>query len=433
MEERHKYHTTVALKKKYMECEDKLNNLAKNMKTDILPTLASDVEQLSKTLDFQEQRLQAVEKEVNEFRERLKTTVDGRCDMMIEGLRQEYKKQTSEISDIISELEKQINDIELFISMCNEKVREGGLDLIEFSKATPPCTDTVLSNVPYTIPTYAPNQNMLDSITDIVGNLKWEAREINLTKPSNHMMPDSEYLKSVVDIKLVSSFSVSDKVTSVVPTGKETAWVASWNSDTMTMYDVTGKRIRSVTLSFPAGFWDLAVKQSGDVIICNNDDKVRLVTVNDDVSTLIDPAHYRPGGVCLTVREEIVVCMGGKDDTDNNHVAMYSTDGKKQIRTIFVKDEQGKQMLTNPFRVVMNGEYFSVLNYGSNVVTCDEDGKVRWVYDGSHSEVGKLSSFGMCVDKFHNLLISDWRKKCIHYVDREGCLLQILLTRANTG
>ena len=55
------------------------------------------------------------------------------------------------------------------------------------------------------------------------------------------------------------------------------------------------------------------------------------------------------------------------------------------------------------------------------------------VYDGSQTETGKLDAWGMCMDKFRNLLISDWTNNCVHYVDRAGCLIQILLISDQHG
>ena len=425
-EEKHTKHTTFAIGKKYIECENKLNDLVRSIETDVLPTLASDVEKLTKTLDAQEQILQNVEKEVNAFRERLKTKVDERCDEIIDELRQKYTKQTSDMNDMITDLERQIKDSELFISICNEKVREGGLDLIEYSKFTPPTFYTLPSNISYTIPTFDQSQNLLDHITQLVGNLKWEDYKITLTNPLKPQIPKSKDLKSMIAIKLLGSFRTEVFASSVVPTGKGTVWVANLHSDTMKMYDNTGKSIRSVTVTKAAGILDLAVKQSGNIVVCNDDYKVRLVTVNDMVNSLIDTEPFIPQGICLTEREEIVVCMAGQGD--ENRVAVYSPDGKKLVRKIVVKDDKGTQLLTDPKRVVMNGEYISVMNHMSNVVTCDEDGKVTWVYDGSQTKVGKLYATGMCVDKFCNLLISDMKNDCVHFVDREGGLIKILLT-----
>ena len=425
-----KKHSTLAIGKKYIECEDKLNDLVKNMEADILPTLASNVEQLNKTLESQEQRSQEVEKEVNEFRKRLKATVDERCDKIIDELRQKYKKQTSDIGIMISELEKQIKDTELLISIYSKKVREGGLDLIEYCKVTQPTTD-IPSYITYTIPTFVPSQNLLDSITKLVGNFKWEAKKITLIKPTKPSIQESENVKQVFDIELVGSFRTDISGTSVTPTGKDAVWVAFYGSDTMTMYDITGKNIRSVTVKKGASIFDIAVKKSDDVIACCKDNTVRLMKVNGVVDILIDTMPYTPLGVCLNEREEIVVCMAPMDY--KNHVAVYSPDGKKQVRRIVVKDDKGRQLLTDPTRVVMNGEYFSVMNHMSDVVTCDEDGKVRWMYDGSQTQAGWLNAWGMCIDQFRNLLISDWSNSCVHYLNREGGLIQILLNNDKHG
>ena len=212
----------------------------------------------------------------------------------------------------------------------------------------------------------------------------------------------------------------------MIPTGKETAWIASWGNDTMLMYDTQGTTIRSVTVAKHTRIWDIAVKQSDDVIVCNRDNKVRLMTVTGEVSTLIDSEPYSPQGVCLTEREEIMLCMAGR--SDENHVALFSSNGKKKIRKIAVKSSKGKQLLTDPYRVVVNAGNISVMNWMSNVVTCEKDGKARWVYDGTQAKMGKLDARGMCKDKFRNLLISDHDNHCVHYVDREGGLIQILLS-----
>ena len=134
----------------------------------------------------------------------------------------------------------------------------------------------------------------------------------------------------------------------------------------------------------------------------------------------------------MTAREEIVVCMVGQGD--KNHVTVYSQDGKSNVRDITVKDGQGRQMLTDPLCIVMNGEDFSVVNCDINVVTFDEGGKVRWVYDGSQAErEGRFTPHGLCVDKFCNLLITDRYRHYVHFVDRKGVLIQLLMTENQHG
>ena len=51
----------------------------------------------------------------------------------------------------------------------------------------------------------------------------------------------------------------------------------------------------------------------------------------------------------------------------------------------------------------------------------------------SNTERGKLDAYGMFIDKYCYLLIPDFKNHCVHYVSREGGLIQILLTRDKHG
>ena len=350
-------------------------------------------------------------------------------------LRQKETGQISEISDVIQNLELRIKEIELFINVCGEKVRKGGLDLIEYSKVTPPTSDTCLPAGLNCIPIFAPDQDLLSSITKLVGEIELGVIEINLTRQTNPGTTDivtSVRIKpGDIKIKNFGSFRTRGVGKSVVPAGKDTAWMADFGNTTLHMYDTEGRHITSVTVTEQGGILDLAVRQQGGVIVCNDDNKVRILTKNGVIRILIDTEPYCPQGVCLSEKGEIAVCMGGRGD--ENHVVIYSPNGKHKVREIAVKDDQGNQLLINPHGVVITGEYISVMNLDSNVVTFDMVGKVRWVYDGSRTEQVKFCPKGMSRDKFCNLLITDSGNHAIHYVDREGGLIQILRTKDGYG
>ena len=429
--EKHDKHSITAIETKYIEIEDRLNELTNGLERNELPTLKSNRKHLLEAQKEHEEQFQYVEKEVNRFRMELKAAVDDRCDKLLIELKQKDIEQISEIRAAISDLEEQIKEIDLFIKSCCKKVRKGGLDLIEYDRINSlPIIDIYPPNVSFNLPNFVPCQDLLSSIKKYVDEIKWEGREINVIKCATYL-GTLDPTKPIINIKKLSSFHMDHFGMSVVPVGKDTTWIANFFSDTMEMYDIRGKKISNVSLTKNVYILDLAVKQTGDIIMCNTDNKVRLVTVGGTVTIVIDTAPYSPKGVCLTEKEDLLVCMAGKGG--DNHVAVYSPDGKQIQRKIVVQDDQGKQMLTVPRGVVMNGEYISVLNLGSNVVTCDEDGKVRWVYDGSQTEMGKLDAMGMCIDKFDNFLISDYEHHCVHYVDREGGLIQILLTGYKHG
>ena len=155
-----------------------------------------------------------------------------------------------------------------------------------------------------------------------MSQIEWEDRKINLIEHSTHV-DTFEPTKSIFNIKKLSFFYINHSATSVVPTGKGTAWISSFHSNKIDLYDIRGKRISEITLT--EGVLDLAVKQTGDIIVCNRDNKVRLVTVGGTETILFNTAHYRPQCVCLTKTEEIMVCMANKDN--DNHVAVCSPNG----------------------------------------------------------------------------------------------------------
>ena len=183
---------------------------------------------------------------------------------------------------------------------------------------------------------------------------------------------------SIIDVKVLHTFDIQIRGSTVLPAGMDTAFMSYEYGDALFMYDYIGGKVKSVIVEKEIGIWDIAVKRSGEVIVCNRDNKVRLVNVNGKVSTLVDTAPFSPQGVCLTDTDEILVCMA--EQRDQNHVVVYSCGGKKKVREIVVKDSQGEQMLTDPYRVVINGADISILNHMSNVVTIGKNKKLRWVY-----------------------------------------------------
>ena len=88
---------------------------------------------------------------------------------------------------------------------------------------------------------------------------------------------------------------------------------------------------------------------------------------------------------------------------------------------------------TKSSRLVVNGTDIT-FSVDLAVVTIEQDGKIKWEYDGSQANLGQMfKPHGICVDMSHNLLISDFDNNCVHYVDREGVLIQILLTQEQHG
>ena len=176
------------------------------------------------------------------------------------------------------------------------------------------------------------------------------------------------------------------------------------------------------------------MKRNGDIIACNHDKKVRLVSDQGWTSTLIETAPFFPCGVCLTATEEIVLCMKLGNNHHSNHLAVHSADGTKKLRHIKVNDVHGNQVLADPYRVVATAYGFVVVNHGMNVVKFDDHGRVDWTYDGSQIELKHdFYPRGLCTDKFFNILVTDYDNRCVHRINHDGCLLDIILSSEKHG
>ncbi|KAK3082436.1 hypothetical protein FSP39_023498 [Pinctada imbricata] len=168
------------------------------------------------------------------------------------------------------------------------------------------------------------------------------------------------------------------------------------------------------------------------MLVTCSDKKVRRVSVSGKVSTIIDTAPFDCMSVYVTTKQEIVVCMYGQGDKD--HVAVYSPDGRSKLREIRGRDGQGKRLITIPYRMVQNGQDLFVVNDSRNVVCVDEKDNVRWMYDGKQAKLEKsFYPIGICVDKYNNLLVTDFYNDCVHYIEKEGGLKKVTLTQEQAG
>ena len=460
IEERHQRHAITTIENKYMECEDQLNNLVIDLKRNGMTCIDSSIQELRGNLASNERKFENIKSEVNKFREELKETVDKSCDKLVTELDQKQTERTSEVQDVIENSEKDFREKEHFMSLCVEKIRRGGLDLIKFCKLPAPSNVQTLPTILQSTPIFVPARGLIDTITQKVGEIRWEGGEgvdsgtrgaRSLENSSATGKTGIKELASVADMRknddqggppmippranapttMVESFDIEIIGSSVVPVGKGASWVAYGCSETMYMYDKKGNKVKSVTVKNGTEIWDIAVKLSGDIIVCSKDKKVRMMSVNGAVTELIDTAPFSPQGVCLMERGEIVVCMSGQ--ATKNHVQVYSPDGKFKLRKMEDTRYKEKQLLVDPYRVVKNDKNISVLNYGSNVVTVGLDCKVGVLYSGSHACERQFFAVGMCVDRMLNYMISDWNNHCVHYVDRSGGLIRLLLTRDQHG
>ena len=124
IELKHQRHAISAIATKYIECEDKINELAKNLEKRTLQDLKTKKDELRKNLKLHKQTFEEVVGEVNKFRTELKTVVDKTCDTILGDIKQRETDQTLDIKKTRVDLEIDIEDTECFISLVVPKLEK---------------------------------------------------------------------------------------------------------------------------------------------------------------------------------------------------------------------------------------------------------------------------------------------------------------------
>ena len=423
----HKLHDFCPIEEAYLEKEISLNAYIKELEDDVHTKLDKLIDNAKQGNTEEESSIEKEIDDVNEFRKEMKKTVDIQCDSLIETLR----KSNVDKINIIVELQKQKQNVNRLIRECKEKIWEGKLDLIEYSPPSPNSLVPNPPNVSLVQARFVPDTRVLDDIRKGLGRI--EFRDSDKTEKVVACYKDrDQFDRSKLQVKKVKHFSSEKDATSITMAGKNRAWIADVCSDTIYLYNNNGKIIKSVTVAKGVGIRDTAVTPAGEIIVTNTDNKVRRVSVDGTVTILIDAAPFVPEGVCLTATGQIAVCMNGQ--RDENHVAIYTHDGRSKVSEIRGSDAEKKHVVTTPYSIVQNGEDFCVVNFCENVVCLTQTGECRWIYDGRSADLKEpFRPRGVCCDKYQNLLVSDYNNDSVHYLDGEGQLIHVILTEEQVG
>ena len=422
----HQNHKFCPIDEAYLTAEKRLNSYINELDNFVKSELEQLTTNTETEIETHENKISKLKTKVNAFRQELKDAVDKSCDDLIDSL----EKPNTERKAFLLEIEKQKQNVVHLTNECTEKIWEGNLDIITYNPPDPSSLIPIRQKSPDLVPEFVPGRGLIEIIKDGVGNIEYtEVKREDQTKEPSHTTQACETGK--FQVTKVGSFQSEIGATAMATAGKNRAWVAYFMSDTMYLYDTEDKVPRSVTVRKEVGINDMEVKRSGEVIVTNSDKKVRMVDAKGKVTTLINTAPYEAYGVCLTETEEIVVCMRGQGD--KNHIAVYSPDGKRKVSGVRGRGTDNVNLITWPYRVVQIGEDFCVVNYGGNVVSVDRTGRVRWVYDGRVANLGSFSPMGICSDKYHNVLLTDYYNNCVYCLDREGQLIQLILTEKQVG
>ena len=423
----HKLHDFCPIEEAYLEKEISLNAYIKELEDGVHTKLDKMIDNAKQDNAREESSIEKEIDDVKEFRKEMKKTVDIQCGSLIDTLR----KSNVDKTNITAELQKQKQNVDRLIRECKEKIWEGKLNLIEYSPPSPSLLVPNLPPISLEKAKFVPDTAILDNIRKGLGRI--EFGDTGKTEKAVVSSKDREQFdRSKLQVKKLKHFNSKPYATSINIAGKNRAWIADDECDTMYLYDNNGKVIKSVTVAKGVGIRDTVVTSTGEIFVTNEDKKVRRVSVNGTVTILIDTELFKPKGVCLMDTGQIAVCMS--EQGGQNHVAIYTHEGRRKVSEIRGSDANKKHVITDPLDVVQNGKDFCVVNSEKNVVCVKQTGECRWIYDGRSAGRGRgFWPVRICCDKYLNLLVSDNYNNCVHYIDGEGQLIQMILTEKQVG
>ena len=247
IEDKHQRHAIIAIERKYMECEDRLNDMATKLEKQTLKDLELNIEKLRTEMKSCEDTFGNVVDEVNRFRQELKEAVDKSCDKLVKEINDKQSKSISDIKIAISDLEKQTKVTEELISSISREIREGGMKLIEYIPENPPNKAISVFEIS-TEPVFVPDKTLIEMISNKVGSLSFNqsmksGKHIaSLTSRNSPLVPVPSIHVSIV-CNLKARFSGA----SIVPVGQDCAWIAYNGSPIVALYDRKGKEVRFLT------------------------------------------------------------------------------------------------------------------------------------------------------------------------------------------
>ena len=176
IEEWHQGHAFIAIEKKYIECEDQLNIMAMDLRKNEMTQMEQHIEELRQKLSSNEKTFEDIKTDINKFRRELKETVDMSCDKLVSEMEKEQTEQKTCINDVIKDSENQIQATEWFLSLCEDKIKKGGLDLLQFCRKPSPSNALSVFNIPEITPVFVPARDLIEVISQNIGEIRMEGK-----------------------------------------------------------------------------------------------------------------------------------------------------------------------------------------------------------------------------------------------------------------
>lgn len=344
-------------------------------------------------------------------------------------------KLKSDIEEMVNRHQAVLNKHEDEITVTITEIRQSIADLKKLQESKDICHVTeyesrnaefqrLLPNINISLPNFTPQKIDRDQFLKKFGSLDQPAVSFATKECSNTVqIPGAESStlsdKPLLDIpKVVTAFVTEyEELKSVAYLNDDEVWTCG-DDNIITLYNIQGEQLNSVTTQSRKRPFDIAVKQNGILVYTVDENKTVNVAENTDTHRAISLSRWEPSGVCVTTSGDLLVVMYSWKNSQVK-VVRYSGFASKQSYHYGERGSRGY--------VCENKNLDICASFNSEIVVGSQAGKHRFTYSGPESATKKSFSFtGIATDSQCKILTIDDNNSCIHILDQNGTFLRFI-------
>lgn len=344
-------------------------------------------------------------------------------------------KLKSDIEEMVNRHQAVLNKHEDEITVTITEIRQSIADLKKLQESKDICHVTeyesrnaefqrLLPNINISLPNFTPQKIDRDQFLKKFGSLDQPAVSFATKECSNTVqIPGAESStlsdKPLLDIpKVVTAFVTEyEELKSVAYLNDDEVWTCG-DDNIITLYNIQGEQLKSVTTQSRKRPFDIAVKQNGILVYTVDENKTVNVAENTDTHRAISLSRWEPSGVCVTTSGDLLVVMYSWKNSQVK-VVRYSGFASKQSYHYGERGSRGY--------VCENKNLDICASFNSEIVVGSQAGKHRFTYSGPESATKKSFSFtGIATDSQCKILTIDDNNSCIHILDQNGTFLRFI-------
>lgn len=344
-------------------------------------------------------------------------------------------KLKSDIEEMVNRHQTVLNKHEDEITVTITEIRQSIADLKKLQESKDICHVTeyesrnaefqrLLPNINISLPNFTPQKIDRDQFLKKFGSLDQPAVSFATKECSNTVqIPGAESStlsdKPLLDIpKVVTAFVTEyEELKSVAYLNDDEVWTCG-DDNIITLYNIQGEQLNSVTTQSRKRPFDIAVKQNGILVYTVDENKTVNVAEDTDTHRAISLSRWEPSGVCVTTSGDLLVVMYSWKNSQVK-VVRYSGFASKQSYHYGERGSRGY--------VCENKNLDICASFNSEIVVASQAGKHRFTYSGPESATKKSFSFtGIATDSQCKILTIDDNNSCIHILDQNGTFLRFI-------